>query len=518
MSVELRAEQDTAERGLLNDPVVAISYIPGCAYPAAPFHPPPGLPELARLPFPIQTDATNRVYIAVREALRLLGQDTGRFGTREWNPLQNLVRPGNHVVIKPNWVKHKHERNESWEQIVTHGSVLRPVIDYVQLALEGKGRISLADGPMLDADFQKICLLTGLDKVKAYYDQLAGAVDIELLDLRSIRFETRDAVVVRRHSLRGDPRGGVAVNLGRHSALYRFKGEGRYYGADYDTKEVNQHHHGELHEYQLSGTAMEADVIIDVPKLKSHHKVGVTLALKGVVGLNCGRNWLPHRTQGTPSTGGDQFANSGYRQRFEAWGVQTFERASLRFPVVVPEIYRIAKRIGRKVFGESHNTIRGGGWHGNDTLWRMVLDINRVLLYADRSGRLEERPTKRRLCIIDGIVAGEGMGPVNADPLNCGVILAGQNPVAVDVVGAELMGFDYQRIPMLAEAFKPHALPLVQFGPERIATCSNVSGWSGSIEKLRHANPFHFSPPLGWDRHIERTVSIDPPRESSTAK
>lgn len=33
--------------------------------------------------------------------------------------------------------------------------------------------------------------------------------------------------------------------------------------------------------------------------LKTHQKLGVTLALKGIVGLNCGRNWLPHRTQGT---------------------------------------------------------------------------------------------------------------------------------------------------------------------------------------------------------------------------
>jgi hypothetical protein len=241
-----------------------------------------------------------------------------------------------------------------------------------------------------------------------------------------------------------------------------------------------------------------------VPKLKSHHKVGVTLALKGVVGLNCGRNWLPHRTQGTPQTGGDQFAGSGYRQRLESWGVRAFERASLRFPRVMPKLYRIAKRIGRKVFGESHETIRGGGWHGNDTLWRMVHDINRALLYADESGRLHDRPTKNRFCIIDGIIAGEGMGPVNADALGCGVILAGQSPVAVDVVGAELMGYDFRRIPMLAEAFAQHPLPLVQFGPDAIATRSNVSEWNGTLATLRHSCPFCFAPPLGWQDHIER--------------
>ena len=510
MSIEVQPGQSQQERGFLADSVVSITRIESCTYPLAPFDPPSAFPELQRTPLAGRIDPSNQVYSAVRESLRLIGLDAANFGTADWNPLRGIVQPGNHVVVKPNWVSHKHDRNESWQQIVTHGAVLRPVLDYVQLALEGRGTISLADGPMLDSDFQKICGLTGATDLAAFYGRLSGIAPVELLDLRSVLFETRDAVVINRHKLPGDPRGGTRVDLGRHSALYRFKGEGRYYGADYDTDEVNQHHHDEVQEYQLSGTAVGADVIIDVPKLKSHHKVGVTLALKGVVGLNCGRNWLPHRTQGTPQTGGDQFAGSGYRQRIESWGVRAFERASLRFPRSVPKLFRVAKLIGRKIFGASHRTIRGGGWHGNDTLWRMVHDINRSLLYADRSGTLHGRPTKNRLCVIDGIIAGEGLGPVGADALSCGVILAGQNAVAVDVVGAELMGFDFERIPMLAEAFIEHALPLVEFAPADIITRSNVAGWAGSLEELREASPFCFAPPLGWENHIERTTQKSP--------
>ena len=474
-------------------------------YPQAPpFNPPRVYPEFSGRGQPMPTDPTNHVFESVREALRLLGLDAARFGQPDWNPLVGLIHHGDRVLVKPNWVSHQHAANDSWQQLITHGSVIRAVTDYIQLALRGRGEIVLADGPMLDANFEEICQRTGATKIRDFYRELKGAVPLELVDLRNLRFDVRDAVVVARHPLPGDPRGTAVANLGRESALFGFRGEGRYYGADYDTGEVNRHHRGDVHEYLLSATAMSADVIVDIPKLKTHHKVGVTMALKGVVGLNCGRNWLPHRTQGTPQQGGDQFASSGLRQRVELAAVRTFEKASLRFPRAVPHLYRIAKRMGKHVFGESHATVRGGGWHGNDTLWRMVLDINRALMYGDRQGSLQSALTKRRFCVVDGIVAGEGLGPVSADPATAGVILAGQNPVAVDIAGAELMGFDYRRIPMLANALLDHPLPLVEFGADDVRLVSNAADWSGTLEDLRRAQPFAFNAPLGWDHFLER--------------
>ena len=201
----------------------------------------------------------------------------------------------------------------------------------------------------------------------------------------------------------------------------------------------------------MSGTALSADLMIDVPKLKTHQKVGVTLALKGVVGLNCGRNWLPHRTQGTPAEGGDQFAESGMLQRAEHWIIRSMEQASLRFPTAAPSVYRVAKRVGKKVFGTTDATVRGGGWHGNDTIWRMVLDINRALTYGGLDGRLHDAPARKRFCVVDGIVAGDGTGPIYADAKPCGVVVAGANPVAVDVACAELMGFDHAQDPDAGE-------------------------------------------------------------------
>jgi uncharacterized protein (DUF362 family) len=477
------------------------------AYPlATPFHPPERYPEMAASQLrngPV--DPTNGAYASVRDALWHLGLDAPRRGTPSWSPFRDLARPGDMVLVKPNWVAEGHHRDGTWEQIITHGAVLRAVLDYVALALEGRGTIALADGPMQSSDFEAIVSQSGVRGIERFYRSTFGGIRLEVLDLRETYLETRDDVIVRRHDLPGDPRGSGRIDLGTRSQFYGFRGEGRYYGADYDTSEVNDHHRAELQEYRLSGTALSADLILDVPKLKTHQKVGVTLALKGVVGLNCGRNWLPHRTQGTPEQGGDQFAESGVLQRAEHWIIRSMEQASLRFPTAAPSVYRVAKRVGRKVFGATDATIRGGGWHGNDTIWRMVLDINRALAYGDLEGRLRNTP-RRRFCVVDGIVAGEGTGPIYADARPCGVVVAGANPVAVDVACAELMGFDPATIPMLANALAPHPLPLFEGSPDDVRIESNLETLRGSLARLAAATPFEFRAPLGWVGHIERRV------------
>lgn len=486
------------------DHCVAVCRSASGKYPAPPFHPPEAFPELAQLEPQEKLDPENHVYRTVRESFRQLGLDAANYGTPHWNPLGQIVRPGDRVLIKPNWVAEKHDLDGTFEQIITHGAVIRPVIDYVAIALAGQGTISLADGPMLGSNFDLICQRTGIYPMRDYLTSLGTRPQLELLDLRSQLLVIQDEVVLDRKQLPGDPLGGVAINLGRNSAFYGFQGEGRYYGADYDTDEVNKHHHGETQEYQLSGTAMHANVVIDVPKLKTHHKVGVTLALKGVVGLNCGRNWLPHRTMGVPAQGGDQFAESGWRQRLEFVVVRALEKASLVAPNLVPKAFRVAKRVGKRILGKSHETVRGGGWWGNETLWRTVLDINRSLMFADPQGAVQPRPARRRMTIIDGIVAGEGVGPVFADAVPAGVILTGTDATVTDTIGAELMGFDYAKIPHLVEAFAKHPLPLTECQPEEIQIHSNVPEWNGSLENLREVDPFVFKTPLGWIGHMER--------------
>ena len=100
--------------------------------------------------------------------------------------------------------------------------------------------------------------------------------------------------------LSGDPEGALTVNLGRRSALYGKPHPEKLYGAVYRRSETIEHHQGECHEYEVSRTIMNADVVISVPKLKVHKKVGVTLNVKGLVGINTNKNYLVHYSL-TPS-------------------------------------------------------------------------------------------------------------------------------------------------------------------------------------------------------------------------
>ena len=76
-------------------------------YPSPPFSPGERYPE-----YPFQSIAAtpNHVYALVRDCLRRLGLDPEHFGSKSWNPLGGIVRPGDNVVIKPNWVYQKKQR------------------------------------------------------------------------------------------------------------------------------------------------------------------------------------------------------------------------------------------------------------------------------------------------------------------------------------------------------------------------------------------------------------------------
>ena len=111
---------------------------------------------------------------------------------------------------------------------------------------------------------------------------------------------------------------------------------------------------------------------------------------------------------------------------------------------------------GEWFFGSTKNHIRNGNWYGNDTLWRTVLDLNKILFYGSLDGRIADpgQSRKRYLSLVDGIIAGDGNGPESPDPLPARLIIGGGRPVSVDCVAARLMGFDYRKIPALDRAFK----------------------------------------------------------------
>jgi hypothetical protein len=158
------------------------------------------------------------------------------------------------------------------------------------------------------------------------------------------------------------------------------------------------------------------------------------------------------------------------------------------------------KKVGRLYFGDTQKVVRSGNWHGNDTCWRMVLDLNKCLFFFDGTGSRRKKPITY-LAVVDGIIGGEGNGPMAPDAVHSGVIIAGTHPAAVDLAAAQVMGFDWQRIRMLKNCFAMRELSFVDFAPEEIEVRSNREAWRGRVEEMDDL--LAFRPHFGWTGAIE---------------
>jgi uncharacterized protein (DUF362 family) len=128
-----------------------------------------------------------------------------------------------------------------------------------------------------------------------------------------------------------------------------------------------------LKELWLPRTILEADFIVSMPKLKTHHWAGVTLSLKNMFGIVPGGSY---------------------------------------------------------------------GWPKNILHWagitRALLDLTSTI-----------RPN---FAIVDGIIGMEGNGPIQGTAKPCGVLVLGDDPVAVDATCARIMGVVPERVDHLAKA------------------------------------------------------------------
>ena len=403
-----------------------------------------------------------------------------------------------HVVVKPNWVQQRCETRDGWEALITSPTLVEQVVRAIAVLTDGEAIVSVCDAPHTVADFDAILACGNvrerLARVSAEWPNLV----LEIIDLRREHWIQRDGVVLHRRPNVPDPRGYTAIDLGIHSCLYRHSGEGRFYGADYDRVGVNRHHRGGRHEYLLAGTPLDADLFVNLPKLKTHRKTGMTCALKNLVGINGDKNWLPHHSDGSPRDGGDERPLLGWRDRMEVRVKPVVQMATVAAPRIAGTLYRLARR-RRSMLDGGTPKIRNGNWQGNDTCWRMALDLNRALLYGTREGRLRgANEPKPYFCIVDGIIGGEGNGPIDPDPVMSNVLIAGENPAEVDAVAARLMGFEIERVPIVSRAFDAHELPIAREPLDRLTCFDERIGTEIPIAHIVPAVPGGFRPHFGW--------------------
>ena len=487
-------------------------------YPSAiPFDPDECFAELLETQL---CEGKNDIYRNIRQCFIDLGMDSDHIGTSEWSPLSEVVSPGKNVVIKPNLVLHSGS-DEMQEYITTHSSVLRPVIDYCWKAMDGSGLIVVGDACSAEADFDLLVDRTGLRRM---IDVLRErGVNVELHDFRALKVKTENGIWVGEQKISSAIPSSQVVNLGNDSqfAIEKYKNV-TLHGAGYDIKTTMRHHDGSTHEYSVSKTILNADVVISVPKLKTHRSAGVTCCMKNLVGINVDKTFLPHFAMGSANMGGDEMPviDEKYIVRLKIYnwvrkniightwkllgkpGVKVLRL--LKGREVKAETVAVETRGATEQVGNSdkevdlakwlHSKLSGqnvaaGAWSGNETICRMILDLNRIFLCCDRNGVFRDKTDRKVFYVIDGVSMGMGNGPISPIPVKTGLVAAGWNGYMIDTSIIKLFGID------------PDCIPLYDMAKNNQWMFLNAEGsclFNGETPDESTKLPIELIPPDGW--------------------
>lgn len=416
------------------------------------------------------------------------------------------------IVLKPNWVKHQERAEFPIEALVTSTALIDAAIEACLAKYPTIETISIGDVPLQTCDWDALIRQSGVERLIEKYRGHTAPV-VRFLDLRRERWTPRGGFMELDSAHPGDPLGYSEVILDTRSLLEEVSHNADSFRvSDYDPAETVSVHRKGTHRYLIARTILDADLFINLPKMKTHQKTGITGALKNLVGINGSKAHLVHHQLGRPSEGGDEFPEDVSPLIF--WQARLRERFQKKSKVVFQTLkagWEIAKRVrGIRTVGTKEALGAAGGrfyvgsgsWHGNDSIWRMVYDLNAIILLASPGGGpLRDAPQRTCVSIMDGLIAGEGNGPLQPLPVKAGVMLASRNPFLVDLAMAKLMGFDAEKIRMLANYRRFAFAPLTDFHPSTAAVTINGHRFTTGIDAI---SPVHrFLPSPGWKGHIE---------------
>jgi len=479
-------------------PDIGLAFRQGTLYPEAPFHPPAVFPEfmgsyLSKGPL----DSTNNVYSMVREALfRHLGSYDAKTRMVDLSALRGIgdIRK---VVVKPNWVIQEQMPTRC---VTTHASVLRPIIDYLFLAFGPSIEIIVADIPLQSADIDQIWNETGVIQLREHYN--VQGLMVRFMDFRRERaLIDRSGFISRREPLQGDSLGYVEVCLDGNSLLEEISDNNPVFSVnDYEPGTTSCYHQPGHHRYLIPRTVLAADLFVNVPKLKTHCKAGITAAMKNLIGINGEKGWIPHFRTGAPLDGGDEYPDGNRHALALKTRIRNFLQGRNRWAFhIASDMWMRYKRGWERVSGSFMTS--GGAWPGNDTLWRSILDLVRIIEYADKDGRLRETSQRYHLCVIDAVVCGEGEGPLRPSPKAVGMILCSSSPINADIAACQIAGFDWKKIPQLF-----HTGKLIELSRQYLGDpMSLMVSWNGMDfwTPVRELPVCPLKPPPGWAGRIE---------------
>lgn len=452
------------------------------------------------------SEESNEVYDGVRLAFHYLHLDDKHWNTKEWNPLGNMVRSDGCVLIKPNLVmESNHIAENGTDCLYTHPCVVAAVIDYVIIANAGKGKIIVGDAPMQECKWDVLIHESGYKSLIDWYK--SQDIDIELIDFRELSSNVVNGLHVQ--SVHKNAKGHV-VELGEDSEFAELNRSDykKIRVTNYDPSILPEHHNEKVHEYYVSDYVLNADVIINMPKPKTHRKGGVTISLKNFVGINVRKEYLPHHTMGAKSEGGDEYLQASFIQRTRSmlYDKRNFLSAHNKF--FRAHLCHALSGLCTGLLGARGSYYQEGSWYGNETISKTITDLNKIVRYADKNGKMNSSPQREIFIVADMIVCGEKEGPVAPSEKKVGCVAAGFNPVCFDEMISALMGFDINKIPTLKAVRHSKKKFAIVESEEEAYLVSNVSKYNGkTTREIKRGDSFAFEPTSGWRGHIEQEES-----------
>lgn len=349
---------------------------------------------------------------------------------------------GKSVLLKPNWVRHEMKESD-YLCLRTNDNLLLCILEEVLMFSPLK--VLIADAPVQGCNWNKMitpAFLSEVDRLSCRFE-----VPITVKDFRRTVTDVEKNKVSKDLHPMSDY---IIFDLGNNSYLEPITtSANRFRVTCYDPDRMAEVHHKGIHKYCIAKDVFDYDVIITIPKLKTHRMAGMTNALKLLVGINGDKDYLPHHRVGSIKEGGDNYKNKSTLRTM----ANKFTDASNRRRGT--QLGKLFSMVGSKLWSLSKPdvaTMANAGWYGNDTIWRTVMDINTIALLGDGEGRIHETQQRRLYTIMDAVIGGQGDGPLHPEPSALGVIAMADNPYLMDVVAGNLYHLNSDKIPLLRAA------------------------------------------------------------------
>lgn len=349
---------------------------------------------------------------------------------------------GKKILIKPNWVKQSEAPYDDYCLCTNENLILEALAYLLGMAPR---EVVIADAPIQGCDWSKVLSSRFKTEVKALSSKYG--VPIEIKDFRRTKFNSaRNELHKDEQSLENY----LIFDLGSKSYLEPITGmEKRFRVTCYNPDSLAISHSKGVHKYCIAKDVFDSDVILTMPKIKTHQKAGITNAMKILVGVNGDKDFLPHHRIGAKGYGGDCYPGRNVLRSVSEWVLDNANRH------IGTAIYKPLCHVSSLLWKLSRPKPEqnlGAAWYGNDTVWRMVMDLNLISMYGKADGTISSEPQRQIYNLCDGIIGGQGNGPLRPEPLPLGVLACSDNAYWMDLIAGHLFSLDVDRIPNLKAA------------------------------------------------------------------